>query len=89
MVGQAEFSDLSFVDALPAHAVVVDAVYHPVKTALLQYATARSLMTVDGLWMLLYQGIDAFALFCGVTPSKEDAQFAHDVLQKQIQTQGE
>ncbi len=89
MAGQAEFSDLSFVDVLPAHAVVVDAVYHPTKTALLQCAAARSLTTVDGLWMLLYQGIDAFALFCGVTPSKEDAQFAHDVLQEQIQAKGE
>lgn len=48
---------------LPDDAVVFDAVYAPLDTALLQAARARGLATIDGLAMLIGQAADAFRLF--------------------------
>ncbi len=85
MAGQADFSDLSFVDALPAHATVADLVYHPLETSLLAYAKARGLFTVDGLWMLLYQGIASFTVWHGMAPSKEIASKTYDILRQSFE----
>lgn len=52
-------------DALPAHAVVNDLVYRPRRTAVLTAASARGLGTVDGLGMLLHQGVIAFERWTG------------------------
>ncbi len=80
MAGQSDFEDLSFVDILPPHAVVLDLVYHPLQTSLLQAAQGRGLLTVSGLWMLLYQGIEAFTVWCGVIPSREVTEKTYQVL---------
>jgi shikimate dehydrogenase len=56
------------VRALPDRAIVVDIVYAPLVTPLLAAAKARSLRTVDGLGMLLYQAVGAFACWFGVRP---------------------
>jgi shikimate dehydrogenase len=53
---------------LPDHAVVADAVYAPLETALLAQARARGLVAVDGLGMLLHQAVPGFARWFGVTP---------------------
>jgi shikimate dehydrogenase len=53
---------------LPAHAVVADIVYVPLKTALLERAEARGLKTVEGLGMLLHQAVPGFERFFGVRP---------------------
>ena len=55
-------------DALPADAVVFDAVYNPLETGLLARARTRGLKTVDGLWMLLHQAVPSFEAFFGVRP---------------------
>jgi shikimate dehydrogenase len=47
-------------DALHADLTVLDAVYSPVETRLLREAAAAGATTVDGAWMLLYQGVEAF-----------------------------
>ena len=47
-------------DALHADLAVLDAVYSPVDTRLLREAAAAGATTVDGAWMLLYQGVEAF-----------------------------
>jgi shikimate dehydrogenase len=66
MVGQPALDlDLS---AMPDWAVVVDAVYVPLRTGLLAAAQARRLRTVDGLGMLLHQAVPGFARWFGVTP---------------------
>jgi shikimate dehydrogenase len=66
MVGQPPTSvDLS---ALPAHAVVADAVYVPLRTPLIQVARGRGLRTVEGLGMLLHQAAPAFARWFGSRP---------------------
>jgi shikimate dehydrogenase len=55
-------------DLLPAHAVVTDIVYVPLKTPLLAAAEQRGLKIVDGLGMLLHQAAPAFAKWFGVMP---------------------
>ncbi|WP_247731305.1 shikimate dehydrogenase [Halovivax limisalsi] len=60
--------DESIVDptALRADLVVMDAVYSPIETRLLEAAAARGARTVDGAWMLLYQGAAAFERWTGL-----------------------
>jgi shikimate dehydrogenase len=43
----------------------MDAVYAPLETRLLRDAAAAGATTVDGAWMLLYQGVEAFERWTG------------------------
>ncbi|NHX35661.1 MULTISPECIES: shikimate dehydrogenase [Halolamina] len=45
---------------------VLDAVYSPLRTRLLRDAADAGATTVDGAWMLLYQGVAAFERWTGV-----------------------
>ncbi|MFG1360767.1 shikimate dehydrogenase [Xanthobacter pseudotagetidis] len=54
-------------------AVVSDVVYVPLVTPLLKLARARGLRTVDGLGMLLHQGVPGFERWFGVRPEVSDA----------------
>ena len=45
--------------ALHAELAVLDAVYDPIETRLLREAAEAGATTVDGAWMLLYQGVEA------------------------------
>ncbi len=56
---------------LPPGCHVLEAVYSPLETPLLEQARARALRTTDGLAMLLEQGAAAFEFWFGVTPSRE------------------
>jgi shikimate dehydrogenase len=53
---------------LPVHAAVADIVYAPLETDLLRQARERGLEAVDGLGMLLYQGVPGFEHWYGVRP---------------------
>lgn len=53
---------------LPAHAVVSDLVYVPLKTELLKAAAARGLRNVGGLGMLLHQAVNGFEKWFGIRP---------------------
>lgn len=68
----ADFTDFSFLDAIPAGSLIIDLIYNPLKTRLLRNAAKRGLPTLNGLPMLIYQGFEAFRLFTGITPSDED-----------------
>ncbi|TAN50040.1 MAG: shikimate dehydrogenase, partial [Rhodospirillales bacterium] len=59
-------------DCLPATALVTDAVYAPLETALLAGARARGNKVVDGLGMLLHQARPGFAAWFGVAPDVTD-----------------
>ncbi len=60
---------------LPDDAVVFDAVYAPLETALLASARSRGLATIDGLAMLIGQAAEAFRLFYGAgAPRQHDAE---------------
>ena len=47
-------------DLLHDELAVLDAVYSPIETRLLREAARAGATTVDGAWMLLYQGVEAF-----------------------------
>ncbi len=66
MVGQPPL--LVDLDGLPDSAVVADAVYVPLRTPLIEAASARGLRTVEGLGMLLHQAAPAFARWFGKEP---------------------
>jgi shikimate dehydrogenase len=59
--------------------VVVDIVYKPLETRLLQQARAVGARTVDGLGMLVHQGARAFEIWTGETPPT-------DVMRKALQS---
>ena len=63
--------------ALPKDAAVCDIVYNPLETPLLARARAAGLRTVDGLGMLMHQGVPAFAAFFGVAPQVTPALRRH------------
>ncbi len=65
MAGQGEFSDFTFLDALPAACLVSDLIYHPAPTELLRRAEARGLATMDGFPLLIHQAILALEHFTG------------------------
>jgi shikimate dehydrogenase len=52
-------------EALHGDLAVLDAVYTPLDTRLLRDAAAAGATTVDGAWMLLFQGVEAFELWTG------------------------
>ncbi|MFB6086998.1 MAG: shikimate dehydrogenase [Haloarculaceae archaeon] len=52
-------------DALHGDLAVLDAVYSPLETRLLEDAAAAGATTVDGAWMLLFQGVAAFERWTG------------------------
>ncbi|MDQ2049251.1 shikimate dehydrogenase [Natronolimnohabitans sp. A-GB9] len=52
-------------ETLHGDLAVLDAVYSPLETRLLRDAADAGATTVDGAWMLLYQGVEAFELWTG------------------------
>jgi shikimate dehydrogenase len=56
---------------LPPGAVVMDMVYRPLRTGLLQVAAAAGHPTVDGLEMLIRQAVPSFEAFFGRPPPPE------------------
>ncbi len=55
-------------DNLRSETVVTDLVYNPLRTALLETAAAKGCRTVDGLGMLLHQGVPGFESWFGIRP---------------------
>lgn len=66
MNGKADDAPLIDVDGLDTGVVVMDIVYKPVVTALVQKARARGLRTIDGTRMLLHQAGKQFELYTGL-----------------------
>lgn len=58
-----DFPDLSFVDELKKTAIVSDLIYNPPETKLLKYAKNYGIKTVNGLGMLIYQGLIADKIY--------------------------
>jgi shikimate dehydrogenase len=70
MTGAAEFRVP--LDGLRRGAVVTDLVYAPLRTKLLQEAEAAGCVTVDGLGMLIHQGVPGFERWFGRRPEVDD-----------------
>lgn len=59
-------------DGLSPNAVVTDIVYTPLETSFLRSAKEQGCTTVDGLGMLLHQGVPGFERWFGVRPEVDD-----------------
>lgn len=59
-------------DQLPPSAIVADIIYTPLQSPLLEQAAVRGNPTLNGLGMLLYQGVPAWQLWFGVEPQVTD-----------------
>lgn len=59
-------------DGLSPGAVVTDLVYTPLETDLLRIARERGCRTVDGLGMLLHQGVPGFERWFGTRPEVDE-----------------
>ena len=62
---------------LKPSAAVLDIVYNPLETALLKDAKARAHVAIDGLGMLMHQGVPSFEAFFGVRPKVTDGLRKH------------
>ncbi|MFH1180618.1 MAG: shikimate dehydrogenase [Candidatus Bathyarchaeota archaeon] len=51
--------------------LVFDIVYNPLRTKLLEDAEMAGARTLGGLWMLVYQGVEAFKIWTGIEPSAD------------------
>lgn len=67
MTGESSF-ELVVISKLPQSCIVTDIVYTPLRTPLLEAASAVGLKTVDGLGMLLHQAVPGFEKWFGVRP---------------------
>ncbi len=70
MEGQPELPVV--LNTAPDNTVVTDIVYTPIITAFLAAAQERGLKTIDGLGMLLHQGVPGFENWFGVRPEVTD-----------------
>ena len=69
-------------DALHPHMLVMDIVYHPVRTRLLQEASARGCRIVDGVSMFVYQGAMQFEWWTKIpAPLEQMKQAVYAALQ--------
>ncbi len=59
-------------DGLRSSAVVTDIVYNPLRTKFLDTAAEKGCTTVDGLGMLLHQGVPGFERWFGKRPEVDD-----------------
>ncbi len=59
------------VSLLPEGALVYDVIYSPAKTKFLTKAEELGYPILNGMSMLLYQGVEAFRLFTGVEPDEK------------------
>jgi shikimate dehydrogenase len=62
------------IERLSPHCIVMDMVYRPLRTRLLEAARARGLRTVDGLEMLIGQAEPSFEAFFGAPPPPVDVR---------------
>ncbi len=72
-----ELDDLSFINSGTA---VIDMIYNPDETLFLKEAKKRGAKTMNGLGMLIYQGLIAYELFTG---TKLPANMA-DIIKKEV-----
>jgi shikimate dehydrogenase len=59
-------------DALPANAIAADIIYTPLESPYLAAARARGNRTINGLGMLIHQGVPAWKLWFGLEPVVTD-----------------
>lgn len=76
--------DLTAIDL--ADKFFLDAVYNPLITPLIEFFKSRGAYTVDGLWMMIYQGLGAMSAWLDRDVSIDDGGInkIHDMLAKRL-----
>ncbi|MFW6065051.1 MAG: shikimate dehydrogenase [Candidatus Natronoplasma sp.] len=67
-VGMDEKRSLVDIDLMKEGLTVFDIVYSPLDTKLLKDAERTGCQTIDGIWMLIYQAVQAFQIWMGIEP---------------------
>lgn len=70
------------VDLIPQNSVINDIVYNPIETPLIKAAKKKSIPTIGGLDMLVYQGVEAFELW---TKKHAPETIMYDAAQKALE----
>ncbi len=78
---ETQFAGFDFLGRLPVHACVYDVIYRPLKTRLLEEAERRGHAVMNGLGMLIHQGILALEYFSG---QALDAAAMKDVILRRL-----
>lgn len=67
--------------------VFMDAVFNPLKTPLLRHFKMHGAITIDGLWMMIYQGVGALSIWLDreISVSDVDLERIHSLLKKELQ----
>jgi len=66
--------------------VFLDAVFNPLKTPLLTYFESKGATVIDGLWMMIYQGVGALGIWFDqkISADISDLTRIHDLLEKEL-----
>jgi shikimate dehydrogenase len=75
-------SEYNFLGLLKQDAAVVDSVYNPLNTKLLNAAQGRGFKIIDGFWMLVYQGVSAFEIWTCEEVPEEYIEKAHGIIKR-------
>lgn len=70
-VGMYPHNDQTIIDEIPEGTIIMDIIYHPLETKLLQLAKKKGCQIINGSAMFLYQAAEQFRLFTGNEPPLE------------------
>lgn len=85
-VGMSPNVDVSIVDShiLDGARVVFDIVYNPRETKLIKQGKDKGLTSINGLSMLIYQGLRSFEIWTGESTSPEEIKEVHQLMEKTL-----
>lgn len=72
MYGKGDLAEIFPFEATSKYAIVFDAVYAPLETAFIKKASELGHPVVDGLWLLVHQGLCSFRIWTGITVEAEE-----------------
>lgn len=88
MIGNAPYPfDISQLEGINLEGkIYFDAVFNPVSTPLLSYFKNRGSETIDGLWMMIYQGVQAMEFWLGdpLSYTSSTLNDIHEMLAKKV-----
>lgn len=68
--------------------IFFDAVFNPLETPLIKFFNSRGAITVDGLWMMIYQGIQALNIWLNldkeIEVKPERLKHVHKILEEEL-----
>jgi shikimate dehydrogenase len=80
--------DLQLIDGVELSGkFFLDAVFNPLRTPLLECFHSKGAITIDGLWMMIYQGVGALGIWFNreIKADIDDLNRIHDLLEKELQ----